>query len=113
MFLHASRQMLHIYEHLDVECPDSTSLVIRMFQAGALHTDGKLRLSWHLFSAALRLGEQMQLQDPRHLQGLRVMAFRTIRIPQDTTECSRTIPWVYAILHGQHFHIQMPNQRSH
>ncbi|CEL04587.1 hypothetical protein ASPCAL05715 [Aspergillus calidoustus] len=87
MFLHASREMLHIYEHLDVECPDSSSLVIRMFQAGALHTDGKLRLSWHLFGAALRLGEQMQLEDPRSFQGmdplearLRVMAFRTIRI---------------------------------
>lgn len=87
IFLHASREMLHIYEHLDVESPDSTSLIIRMFQAGALHTDGKLRLSWHLFSAALRLGEQMRLQDPRSLQGLdpiearlRVMAFRTIRV---------------------------------
>lgn len=87
MFLHASREMLHLYEHLDVACPDSSSLVIRMFQASALHTDGKLQLSWHLFSAALRLGEQMQLDDPRSLQGvdpiearLRVMAFRMIRI---------------------------------
>jgi hypothetical protein len=87
IFLHASREMLHIYEHLDVEYPDSTSLIIRMFQAGALHTDGILCLSWHIFSAALRLGEQMQLQDPRSLQGLdplearlRVKAFRTIRI---------------------------------
>ncbi|KAJ5652638.1 hypothetical protein N7507_010064 [Penicillium longicatenatum] len=87
IFLHASREMLHLYEHLDVECPDSSSLVIRMFQAGALHTNNKLRLSWHLFGAALRLGEQMQLQDPRSLQGLdpvearlRVMAFRILRI---------------------------------
>ncbi|KAJ6032504.1 hypothetical protein N7540_003236 [Penicillium herquei] len=87
IFLHASREMLHLYEPLDVECPDSSSLVIRMFQAGALHTDGRLHLSWHLFGAALRLGEQMQLEDPRSLQGvdplearLRVMAFRTIRI---------------------------------
>ncbi|KAL2820609.1 hypothetical protein BJX63DRAFT_279210 [Aspergillus granulosus] len=87
IFLHASREMLHLYEHLDVECPDSSSLVIRMFQAGALHTNSKLRLSWHLFGAALRLGEQMQLQDPRSLQRLdplearlRVMAFRILRI---------------------------------
>ncbi|CEO60087.1 hypothetical protein PMG11_04730 [Penicillium brasilianum] len=87
IFLRASHEMLHIYEDLDVEYPDSTSLIIRAFQAGALHTDGKLRLSWHLFSAALRLGEQMQLQDPRSFQGLdplearlRVMTFRIIRI---------------------------------
>lgn len=70
IFIDASREMLHIYKHLDVEDPDSTSLIIRGFQAGTLHTDGKLRVSWHLFNAALRLGEQMQLQDPRSLQGL-------------------------------------------
>lgn len=79
--------MLHAYEHVDVEFPDASSLAIRMFQAGALHTDGKLRPSWQLFGAALRLGEQMQLQDPRSLQGLdnseirlRVIAFRTLRL---------------------------------
>ncbi|KAJ5548212.1 hypothetical protein N7513_005446 [Penicillium frequentans] len=87
IFLHASHELLHLYEYADIECPDSSSLVIRMFQAGALHTDCKLRPSWHLFGAALRLGEQMQLHDPRSLQGLdplevrlRVMAFRTLRI---------------------------------
>jgi hypothetical protein len=87
IFLHASHEMLHLYEHVDVDFPDASSLVIRMFQAGALHTDGKLRPSLQLFGAALRLGEQMQLQNPRSLQGLdtleirlRVMAFRTLRI---------------------------------
>lgn len=60
MFLRACCEILHLYEHLDVECPDSSSLVIRMFQAGALHTNGRLRLSWHLFGATLRVDEHMQ-----------------------------------------------------
>ncbi|KAL4733735.1 hypothetical protein BDV11DRAFT_175410 [Aspergillus similis] len=86
-FLHASREMLHLYEDLDMECPDASSLVIRMFHAGAFHTVGRRCLSRHLFGAALRLSEQMQIQDPLCLQRidpveseLRVMASRILQM---------------------------------
>ncbi|KAL2676447.1 hypothetical protein Neosp_010205 [[Neocosmospora] mangrovei] len=45
-FLAASRGMLMCYEDQDVSHPESSSLSIRVFQAVALHTLGKIRLSW-------------------------------------------------------------------
>lgn len=63
VFLRVSRETLSIYHDLDLQQPESSSLAIRMFQAAALHTDGKHELAWHLFGEALRLADQMRLYD--------------------------------------------------
>ncbi|RSL57234.1 hypothetical protein CEP53_006533 [Fusarium sp. AF-6] len=62
-FLAASRGMLMCYEDQDVAHPDSSSLSLRVFQAVALHTLGKIRLSWYVLGHALRLALVMRLFD--------------------------------------------------
>lgn len=62
-FLAASRGMLMCYEDQDVSHPESSSLSIRVFQAVALHTLGKIRLSWYVLGHALRLALVMRLFD--------------------------------------------------
>ncbi|RSL82987.1 hypothetical protein CEP52_016834 [Fusarium oligoseptatum] len=62
-FLAASRGMLMCYEDQDVAHPDSSSLSIRVFQAVALHSLGKIRLSWYVLGHALRLALVMRLFD--------------------------------------------------
>jgi Fungal specific transcription factor domain len=70
IFLHTSREMLKLYQDFDIERPDASSLVIRMFHASALHTDGKIRVAWQVLGEALRLAEQMRLYEERSFEGL-------------------------------------------
>jgi hypothetical protein len=70
VFLHTSREMLKVYQDLDIERPNSSSLVIRMFQASSLHTDGKICVAWQVLGEALRLAEQMRLYEECSFEGL-------------------------------------------
>ena len=79
-FLRASREMLKLYHDFDIEHPNASSLVIRMFQAGALHTSGKIRVAWQVFGEAVRLAEQLHLYDERSFEGLDRIEARMRRI---------------------------------
>lgn len=62
-FLQASRNMLACYQDNDIQAPDSSSIVVRYYQANALHALGKTRTSWHVMGEALRLAQEMRLFD--------------------------------------------------
>jgi hypothetical protein len=79
LLLQVSRDTLSIYHDLDLKQPESSSLVIRMFQAAALHTDGKPEIAWHLFGEALRLADQMRLYDERSFDSLDSLEVRLRR----------------------------------
>jgi hypothetical protein len=79
VLLQASYDTLSIYHDLDLKQPESSSLVIRMFQAAALHSDGKHELAWHLFGEALRLADQMRLYDERSFDSLDPLEGRLCR----------------------------------
>jgi hypothetical protein len=56
VFLHTSREMLKLYQDLDIERPNSSSLVIRMFQASSLHTDSKICVAWQVLGRGIKTG---------------------------------------------------------
>lgn len=62
-FLQASRNMLACYQDIDIQTPDSSSIIVRYYQANALHALGKTRTSWHVMGEALRLAQEMRLFD--------------------------------------------------
>lgn len=62
-FLQASRNMLACYQDTDIQAPESSSIVVRYYQANALHALGKTRTSWHVMGEALRLAQEMRLFD--------------------------------------------------
>lgn len=62
-FLQASRDMLACYQDIDIQAPESSSIVVRYYQANALHALGKTRTSWHVMGEALRLAQEMRLFD--------------------------------------------------
>ncbi|KAI8682483.1 Zn(2)-C6 fungal-type domain-containing protein [Fusarium sp. Ph1] len=69
LFLRASRDMLYIYEDYDLEHPDSSSLLIRMFHSTALqHTTGKTGAAWSISSQAALLAQRMRLYDERDVR---------------------------------------------
>jgi hypothetical protein len=80
VFLHTSREMLKLYQDLDIERPNSSSLVIRMFQASSLHTDSKICVAWQVLGEALRLAEQMRLYEECSFEGLDPVEARLCRI---------------------------------
>lgn len=61
--LQASRNMLACYQDVDIQTPDSSSIIIRYYQANALHALGRARMSWHLMGDALRFASEMRLFD--------------------------------------------------
>ncbi|KAH6633807.1 hypothetical protein C7974DRAFT_308974 [Boeremia exigua] len=69
-FLRASREMLKIYQDLDIEQPDYTSLAIRYYHSNAFHAVGKTRVSWHVLGEAVRLTQEMRLFDEQTYLGL-------------------------------------------
>ncbi|KIW64074.1 hypothetical protein PV04_09032 [Phialophora macrospora] len=69
-FLQTTREILKLYEDFDVVNPDSSSLVIRLCQASALHTCARTLVAWQRLDEALRLAEQMRLYDERSYEGL-------------------------------------------
>ena len=80
VFLHTSRELLKLYQDLDIERPNSSSLVIRMFQASSLHTDGKICVAWQVLGEALRLAEQMHLYEECSFEGLDPVEARLRRV---------------------------------
>ncbi|KAM5372949.1 hypothetical protein ACJZ2D_007286 [Fusarium nematophilum] len=68
-FLRASRDMLRIYEDYDLEYPDSSSLIVRMFQSSSLqHTTGKTGAAWSIFSHAALLAQRMRLYNEQDVK---------------------------------------------
>ncbi|KAI5200189.1 hypothetical protein AUEXF2481DRAFT_167384 [Aureobasidium subglaciale EXF-2481] len=75
VFYRSSRAALAQYTEEDIENPDHTSLVIRMFQSGWAHVAGKRRTSWNMLGECIRLAQAMRLHDEStytrmsHLEG--------------------------------------------
>ncbi|KAK6209918.1 hypothetical protein QIS74_11502 [Colletotrichum tabaci] len=69
-FLRTSREALRLYQDLDIEQPDSSSIIIRYFHSNALHALGKTRVSFHAMGEALRLVQEMRLYDESSFRGL-------------------------------------------
>lgn len=69
-FLRASQRILAKCQEVDIEAPDSSSIVIRYFHSNCTHAAGKLRLSWHLLGEAIRLAQEMSLYEENSLEGL-------------------------------------------
>ncbi|TIA31627.1 hypothetical protein D6C78_08791 [Aureobasidium pullulans] len=63
------------YAEDDIENPDHTSIVIRMFQSGWAHVAGKRKTSWNMLGECIRLAQAMRLHDEStysrmsHLEG--------------------------------------------
>lgn len=62
-FLSASRSMLSQYEDHDIEKPDSTSIVIRLFQSNTLHYFGRTRAAIHLLRTAWSVSLTLRLHN--------------------------------------------------
>lgn len=70
LFLRASRDLLGIYEHDDIESPDSSSLSIRLLHSSAIqHATGKYGVAFHILNQAGLLAMKMRLYDERSLEG--------------------------------------------
>ncbi|KAL5619913.1 hypothetical protein FOBRF1_003159 [Fusarium oxysporum] len=68
-FLSASRAMLRRYEEHDLEHPDSTSLVIRMWHSAAMqNSTGKVGTSYHYHAEAAYLAQRMRLYNEMSVQ---------------------------------------------
>lgn len=68
-FLSASRAMLRRYEEHDLDHPDSTSLVIRMWHSAAMqNSTGKVGTSYHYHAEAAYLAQQMKLYNEMSVQ---------------------------------------------
>lgn len=78
-FLQASRNMLACYQDLDIQTPDSSSIVVRYYQANALHALGKTRTSWHVMGEALRLAQEMRLFDESAYQNVDAVEGQILR----------------------------------
>ncbi|KAJ4204143.1 hypothetical protein NW759_014980 [Fusarium solani] len=79
-FLRASIETLKLYQDFDVAYPDASSLVIRLCQASALHTDGRTPAAWQALNEALGLVEQMRLYDEHSFEGLEPLEARIRRL---------------------------------
>ncbi|ROT38212.1 hypothetical protein SODALDRAFT_351325 [Sodiomyces alkalinus F11] len=69
-FLSASRAMLAHFEDRDISHPNSSSLIIRVFQSITFHCIGKTRMSMHLLNSAYSMTLAMRLYDESSLQGV-------------------------------------------
>ncbi|KAJ3537696.1 hypothetical protein NM208_g6204 [Fusarium decemcellulare] len=68
-FLSASRAMLRTYEEHDLEHPDSTSLLIRMWHSAAMqNSTGRVGTSYHYHAEAAYLAQRMRLYNEMSLQ---------------------------------------------
>ena len=71
-FLHASRDMLRVYEDYDLEFPDSSSLIVRQWHSVALqNTTGKTGSAWHHHGEATLLARRLRLYDEGALSCIR------------------------------------------
>lgn len=63
-FLNASRAMLHLYCDYDVEYPDSSSLLIRLWHSSGLqNSTGKAGAAWHSLGEATLLAQKLRLYE--------------------------------------------------
>ncbi|KAH7174194.1 uncharacterized protein B0J16DRAFT_348273 [Fusarium flagelliforme] len=68
-FLSASRAMLRRYEEHDLENPDSTSLLIRMWHSAAMqNSTGRVGTSYHYHAEAAYLAQRMRLYSEMSVQ---------------------------------------------
>ncbi|KAK0110892.1 hypothetical protein ONS96_002478 [Cadophora gregata f. sp. sojae] len=71
-FLHASRDMLRVYEDYDLEFPESSSLIIRQWHSVALQNiTGKTGSAWHRHGEATLLARRLHLYDEVALSAIR------------------------------------------
>lgn len=70
ILLNSSRQMLRTFEDLDVLEPCANSIIIRYLHVQAIHAFGQMRVSWYVFGEAVRLAQEMRLQDESSYLGL-------------------------------------------
>lgn len=78
-FLQASRNMLTCYQDVDIQAPDSSSIILRYYQANALHALGKTTTSWHVMGEALRLAQEMRLFDEGAYQSVDAVEGQILR----------------------------------
>lgn len=77
--LQASRDILACYQDIDIQTPDSSSIIVRYYQANAFHALGKTRTSWHVMGEALRLAQEMRLFDEAAYQGVDIVEGQILR----------------------------------
>jgi hypothetical protein len=71
LFLRASRETLKIYEDYDLECPNWSSLSIRLFLSSAIQVaTGTHGVAFHIMSEAGLIAMRMRLYNEASLQGL-------------------------------------------
>ncbi|KAF9766615.1 hypothetical protein IL306_000954, partial [Fusarium sp. DS 682] len=71
LFLRASRETLKIYEDYDLECPNWTSISIRLFLSSAMQVaTGAHGVAFHIMSEAGLIAMRMRLYNEASLQGL-------------------------------------------
>ncbi|CAG7929573.1 unnamed protein product [Penicillium olsonii] len=64
LFLRASQNMLNLYEHYDLEHPDSSSLTIRMFLSSSIQiATGSRGVAFHILNEACLIAMRMHLYD--------------------------------------------------
>lgn len=71
--------MLACYQDIDIQTPDSSSIVVRYYQANSLHALGKTRTSWHVMGEALRLAQEMHLFDEGAYQNVDAVEGQILR----------------------------------
>lgn len=69
-FVSASRRMLSCYADLDLEHPESSSLIIRFLQSNTLHYLGRTSLAMHLLRSAFSLAVSLRIYDEDSLAGI-------------------------------------------
>ncbi|KAH7068347.1 hypothetical protein BKA63DRAFT_494997 [Paraphoma chrysanthemicola] len=70
IFYQASKNGLDSYAEEDIENPDYTSIVIRMFHSGWIHASGKSRPSWFVLGECIRICQLMRLHDERSYENM-------------------------------------------
>lgn len=70
LFLQASRKALNLCHDLDLESPNSSSLIIRYLHSNCTHALGQARVSWHLLGESIRLAQEMCLFDEHTFDGV-------------------------------------------
>jgi hypothetical protein len=87
LFYRASKSGLDSYAERDIENPDYTSIVSRMFHSGWVHASGKVRPSWYIMGDCIRICQLMRLHDERAYEAMPYM---------EAQLCKRTFWTLYA-----------------
>ncbi|KAK2808093.1 hypothetical protein FQN50_005011 [Emmonsiellopsis sp. PD_5] len=80
LFLRAAREMLRIYEDYDLEHPDSSSLIIRLFLSMAIQiATGTQGVAFHILNEAGLIAMRMRLYDESSLEGRELIEENLLR----------------------------------